>query len=858
MAHAQTRPSILVLRIAHDAWMHVSRVTRCIPLFACALMMHANAAASPPEATPFLIRPESLLNDFDALGVTVAPDVLRDSLHAYLAAYELTLIDAVEDGARITPKQATHEETIMGLRDAKKFAQFSMRLADACAQMRVDLFARLAAAVPSEMRASLQACGELTALREAQHFWREAVRSSRVHTPDDVSDWLRFRRDGMDATSEERKRLTQLCAIHATQRAAAMRAAWTTLRGENEAIATRADELGATGKTFAQLQGERMRLFAALYKQSPTGGIRPDQFPPDVAHELRSNSGTFEVGGDAFTKLVEAQLQTYRVMDPQLTAEDRKALRLYWMPRLLGLDQSIAGMPRFSLAGSDPASLAREFIRTANITEPTRERVRTLCRAWLKADAQLLDRAFADLVARRTVDDASERRVELAATVRLELSQLKGFDWLSSDDYAIKIPEVVSESMSDADLAEFGTPSDHIRAEARLAGDEAALDAAGIPRLYSAAESDHVATQLRLDAGQREIFVALLADARAAWEVSVAPTAREGITNDGPRNAVMNGEQLTEYYAREKVTTETRARAWKLARAADDEFFRNLAAAMGERCDRPALECARAARLARNMMASAADFNQWGEAPFRLVDIANAALETPLTDEVRAAALASANSSLPAWIATVDDASLALRAVQTASEEFFASNLDQSENAAQHRAQAQIAHDAANARVEPALRACVESGDAYCNAFATALPPHEAQRWSDLLLNLRSPYRYSDARPLWRAIDASIACVPEAERESVRAQADACEATLAQLNQRMLAHSAQCTGQNAASSAFGTLCGAQLRWMAVATEYAFPPQCREGFEFREWLMLRKLFGRVTQSTTTEDAATVGK
>ena len=857
MLHDEASACSPVARGTRRAMTHICRCLKVIPLAACALMIHVGAVAAPPAATPFVIRLETLLMDLDALGVTVPPDVLLESVRAYLGAYELTLVSAVEDGARITTNSASDEEIIIGLRDAKKLSQLSARLADKCAQMRVDLFARLEAAVPPDMQPLARTCGELAALREAQHFWREAVRSTRARVPDDVSDWLRFRRDGLDATNLERQRLTRLCAINATQRAASLHSAWETLRDDVEAKAKRADELGAVGKTFHQLYAERRSLIEALSQQAPNGGLRLDQLPPDVARELMSNTSSFEPGSDAFSKLVDAQLQTYRLMEPQLTEDDRKALRLYWMPRLLGRDESIMGMPRFSASSGDPASLTREFLRTGNITEPVRERVRSLCRDWLKADAALLDSSLADLMARRDGADVTERSVELATTLRLDLAQLEGFDWLNSVDGMFEIPEAAPHTMSDADLAEFGTIYAQARAVALAADPDAALDSSGVPRLYSASESDRVATQLRLDAEQREILHALLTNARAAWETSVAPTVREGLMNTDRRNGVMNGEQIVAYYARERVACDARSRAWSLARVADDEFFRSLAAALGERCDLPALECARAARLARHMMASVAEAYRWGKAPAQVVDIATAALEMPLTDEVRATALASASSLLPAWIAASDNAVRAMRAAQIALNESTAGNLDGSDGAAQSRDQAMVALDTANARVGPALRTCTECGDGYCNAFAAALPPNDAQRWNDLLLNLRSSYSYSDARPLWRAIDTSIACVPDEQRDTVRAQAHALESELTEFNQRVNAYSALCPGRNEASYALGSLCNTQMRWMAVVIERAFPPQCREAFEDRDWLMLRKLFGRVTQSTTKEDAAAIG-
>ena len=142
------------------------------------------------------------------------------------------------------------------------------------------------------------------------------------------------------------------------------------------------------------------------------------------------------------------------------------------------------------------------------------------------ADAALLDSSLADLMARRDGADVTERSVELATTLRLDLAQLEGFDWLNSVDGMFEIPEAAPHTMSEADLAEFGTTYAQARAVALAADPDAALDSSGVPRLYSASESDRVATQLRLDAEQREILHALLTNARAAWETSVAPTVR--------------------------------------------------------------------------------------------------------------------------------------------------------------------------------------------------------------------------------------------------------------------------------------------------------------------------------------------
>jgi hypothetical protein len=49
-----------------------------------------------------------------------------------------------------------------------------------------------------------------------------------------------------------------------------------------------------------------------------------------------------------------------------------------------------------------------------------------------------------------------------------------------------------------------------------------------------------------------------------------------------------------------------------------------------------------------------------------------------------------------------------------------------------------------------------------------------------------------------------------------------------------------------------------MRVMSIVIERAFPPQCGEAFERSEWSTVRKLFGRVTQSTTTKNASSVGE
>ena len=826
-----------------------------------------NAAPPLPEFTP----PALSLSDLASAGVLVPEAVATNAVRAYLDAYAEALAKAVEEGLRIAPVTSSaylpENEALLGVRDTRRLAELETRVAASEAQLRAAFFAQIAAGSPSESHDAIRACEALRKLREPERRLQGGI--TYFPTPDDISGWLRLaiaRQVGEGSASmEERRRITILAAVNADQRVAATMVAVKAARDDRERKAQRAEELGVVGKSLQQLFEEQSAASEKVMREAQRGsqGTVVDQRspPPDIASELTESPSALSEGGAAWQALVEAQLATYRAMEPQLTESDRKRLRDYWMPRLMGLRDSIAGLPGAAMVINGREGYVQEYLRTPGLDDAGREadlnKVRAICRAWLKDDAAIVDAGFASLLKTGKSGNVDTERQDRAMGLRGDLAAIRGLEWLSPDIQQPMVPDEAPAALSQADIAEFGKPADFSPGAHLAENPDAQRDYLGLPRGMSMRDGEQLATLLRLDDAQRAILMTVLEDARTSWETTVEPLVRAGHPAPPPRGLVMDEAAYRAYSERSQQAERARAESWIAAKKADAAFFEALAAALGERYDRSVLACAHASRQARRLAAwkggyhaiirENTDLLKLGQ----LADLPTALLELPVANDVRARACAAGVAIVSDWVASVyawADAEDAVRSAQSsaasAQMEAYASG---AEGSTDNGSPAAALADA-KSRATQARRACVQHAARLDAAIVEVLPESERQQWSNLVLALRFPMAYRDLRPLRKAVDVALACVPAERRAEVRARVDAVTAELATRIRRIGARAAEIPEQTDASFQYSALTQAEVGFTAAQVVQALPLDCRGAFELRDAARYIGEIARLSQPT----------
>ncbi len=825
-----------------------------------------NAAPPLPEFTP----PALSLSDLASAGVLVPEAVATNAVRAYLDAYAEALAKAVEEGSRIAPVTSSaylpENEALLGVRDTRRLAELETRVAASEAQLRAAFFAQIAAGSPSESHDAIRACEALRKLREPERRLQGGI--TYFPTPDDISGWLRLaiaRQVGEGSASmEERRRITILAAVNADQRVAATMVAVKAARDDRERKAQRAEELGVVGKSLQQLFEEQSAASEKVMREAQRGsqGTVVDQRspPPDIASELTESPSALSEGGAAWQALVEAQLATYRAMEPQLTESDRKRLRDYWMPRLMGLPDSITGLPGAAMVINGREGYVQEYLRTPGLDDAGREadlnKVRAICRAWLKDDAAIVDAGFASLLKTGKSGNVDAERQDRAMGLRGDLAVIRGLEWLSPDIQQPMVPDEAPAALSQADIAEFGKPAD-LSPGAHLAENpDAQRDYLGLPRGMSTRDGEQLAELLRLDDAQRAILMAVLEDARTSWETTVEPLVRAAQPAALPIGHAMDEAAYRAYIERQQNAERARAESWIAAKKADAAFFEALSAALGERCDRSVLAFAHASRQARRIAAWEGGYHantrdntellKLGQ----LADLPTALLDLPVANDVRARACEAGVAMIGDWIASVNawaDAQGVVQSAQSgAANARIEANARGAEASAEHGSPA-AALTEAQSRAAQAKRNCVEQAARLDAAIAAALPESERQAWNDLLLALRFPQAYRDLRPFRKAVDAALACVPAERSAEVRARTGAIVAELATRIRGIGARAVDLVGRTDASYQHLALTQAEVGFAAAQVVEALPTNCRGAFQLRDAARYLEAIARLRDS-----------
>ena len=825
-----------------------------------------SAFAAPP--LPDFTTPAGSLSDLASAGVQVPEAVATKAVRAYLDAFTEALAKAVDEGSRIAPGPSSpfspDDEALPGVRDARRLADLEARVAATEAQMREAFFAQITAGSPPESQDAIRACEALQKLREAERRLQGGM-TIRFSTPDDISGWLRLgiaRQVGEGSASmEERRRITILAAVNADQRIAATMVAIKAARDDRERKAQRADELGVAGKSLQQLGEERSEAIAKVMREAPRGAqgivVDPRSLPRDIAGEFIESPSELSVGGTAWQALVDAQLATYRAMEQQLTERDRERLRDFWMPRLMGLRDWIAGLPGAGMAMNGRYGYVQAYLRMPGLDDVGRDKARAICRTWLKEDAAIVDAGFASLLKTGNSGDVDDKRLTRAMQLRADLAAIRGLEWLSPNDQQPKVPDEAPVALSQADIAEFGKPADDYTPGAHLADDpDAQRDFLGLPRGMSTRDGEQLAELLRLDDAQRAILMAVLEDARTSWETTVEPLVRAAQPAALPIGHAMDEAAYRAYIERQQNAERARAESWIAAKKADAAFFEALSAALGERCDRSVLAFAHASRQARRIAAWEGGYHantrdntellKLGQ----LADLPTALLDLPVANDVRARACEAGVAMIGDWIASVNawaDAQGVVQSAQSgAANARIEANARGAEAGAEHGSPAAALAEA-QSRAAQAKRNCVEQAARLDAAIAAALPESERQAWNDLLLALRFPQAYRDLRPFRKAVDAALACVPAERSADVRARTGAIVAELATRIRGIGARAVDLVGRTDASYQHLALTQAEVGFAAAQVVEALPTNCRGAFQLRDAARYLEAIARLRDS-----------
>lgn len=727
--------------------MQPSRIVRIalVAALACVLVVAAPVARAegPVVPMPVAVKPAWVLRHLVHSGVRIPRDPVLAALQAYVDGLEQATLQAIDAG------KGALSDSVDDLRRRQDAAN---RAADAAARLRNGLFDALAAAARPEDRPVVEAVRALEAVQAAGTEVQGQVGLVQFSTPDDFGEWL-TPMGKWTGTPEEYRHRVLLAATNADARVAA---------------------LAMARKRVADVELDALRNPPAprtVNVKRPDGTMGTMVIPGQAPRANPLETGT-EVGD----RLLRAQLDAYRTILPQLTPDERAALRRFWVPRMLGIQFPPRGIPPLMTGSHAVGPYVTEFLRTGGLDDAARDEIRRIGRAWVKDDDALIDDAMKRLVETGKMTDLSAQRDARMEQARRQFEAVKGLEWLTppSRTEMASWPLDGLVDASEADIREFGRGN-----PSTSAGSFAQMEKLpeGFPPGWSGDSEAQLAELLRLDDAQRAVLAAVVADARARWDAEVRPLVAAAAPVWG-RQGVYDEAAANKLTAAQRASLEAKVKAWSAATAIDDAAFEALRAGLGERFDAGGLALARAGREARRFRTDPFDMQP------RSIALAERVLATPVSPEGRAAAVAAAAPLVPGWIAE-------LRAAHAASQRLQACRLDREgtmfrrqapgapvaspeeakaafEKAEEERRAWVAEANAAVERAQAELRARSAAADAAAqhieDAVLAALAGEDQARMRHAFALMHGRGALQDLRPFWRGVDATLAALPADRR----------------------------------------------------------------------------------------------
>ena len=567
----------------------------------------------------------------------------------------------------------------------------------------------MAEAARPEDRETLQALELRNALMQEDQRMHGRTLDNVYPKVDDLTGWMLFFVP-QDASAEEYRRVLQLSTTHAAERIAALqRVRSRVLALELQAAAIPADR----NKTY--IYDENAGHWALGRYVAPRALFVP--------------------GGECYQLLVQAQLSAYRAMEPQLTEADRKALLMYWIPRMVGVSWVPNGMPKMYSGSHRVGTYITEFVRCRGLDDAGRERVRTIGRQWATDDDALMQDALKQMLRGKTMDvqDLNAQRAQRASKARTDLQVIPGLEWLK--DKNATMPTDLGP-VNEADAKEFGLSFASSSRPKEGDGEETAT-APGLPVGYSRQVEEQLGDLLRLSGDQRLVFATVLADARERWRQTVQPLCVQARNRDD--HSIMRDQPGDGEVAR-RTWIEARLEAWNQACAGDKSTFDALAAALGPEYDTGALLLLRASRNAYRSIE-----NDWPKDPYDVMDVATCVLATPVSAAGRAAAIAAAAPLIEGWMMSV-------------------TALDEHVMNVMRRDRYDMSGETTHLRAE-----CNQLGQRIAEAVLAAVDGADHVRYQNAFLAVARPDVLADPCYVWRALDRLLANSPAEQRAALQA-----------------------------------------------------------------------------------------
>ncbi len=673
--------------------------------------------------------------------------------------------------------------------------------ANRAADLLSELHARIASALPPEKAPEVEACRRLTLLWLARSRLDpgELAGADVRDLPADLSYPVLAMGGGNGADPEVRAHCVILAAMGAEARIAALEEGRRHLLRHEESLAAKVRAHGGEG-------GPDLRPFAASF---PTGPGTP-----------------------VWAGLVEAQLASWRELEPLLSPADRAVFERGWIPAMVGASVDPRGFPSpwgcFGLP-----SMIQMVLAQPTLAEADREQARVLCRAWLEDDRAIITEGFRRLVETGREVDVSAARAARAQATRAALQRIPGLEWMTGVD----APFVEYVPLQAGDVQEFG---DHLaQAVARSRDPSASGAGERLPPMPSRQDGAVIARIVGAGPAELPVLTALVEDWHQAWRESVAP-ALAGAVQPAPPSALML-ERDRHVWQAAREAAETRAEElWAASRALDDALADDVQIALSDRLPPGAADLLRAwlhgrADAIRALRGVAPAEPGSGPPP----DMAVALVDARLSDGGQQAARAGLAFFLPAWNELRRRIDTATDAIRT--------EPNPSRSRAERAALVAQASDLA-AQMEAAV------------TQAVAEDPGDRARWAVSAAATRAPRAGVDPRPLLAAVAASRECLPAEARDAFSTAAEPilihvferCAATLKApaLTDPLPAdperHRALSALQRARRISTSVALNAELAVAGARVALLLPAECRPLFDDDRALGLLRVLGAQTR------------
>jgi len=498
-----------------------------------------------------------LLGVLARAGVRMPPEQAVAAGQAYIDEYEVALLKAIKDAGPDSSARSDPDVPAAVIAEVPHKQELESRVFEVENRLRNQLFDALAAAVRPEDREIVEAERVHQARQQADTRLQGQIWFNRFQSPDDIGGWM-LARMPRSAAEPDFRHAVLVSGTNGEARVAALVADRKWLRAGELDWAKSADQHAA----------ERRK-----------GGFDPgpDALAPTTDEGIR---------------LVQVQLDTFRLVLPQLTDAERTAIRTFWVRRMLGIHDPPRAMLRLTLGSHQVGPYVTELVRGRDLGDNLRERVREIGRAWVKDVDAIIDRAMDRLVATGKLVDVAFERDARATKAREAFAKVKGLEWLGEPEDE-RPPD--PQPPLNVDIKEFGATFAVLSRVAPGDGKEEAL-APGLAVGYSRRNELAFGDLLRLDETQRIVLATVLFDAREQWAAEVQPFVEAARPKDD--NGVWR-QPTTESLDSRSAAIEARGKAWDAATPVDETTFDALETAFGERFDVGALTLVRASRVAR-------------------------------------------------------------------------------------------------------------------------------------------------------------------------------------------------------------------------------------------------------------------